>query len=115
MVNGVLRLERYPAILASEVAHASIRKAAMILGLGTSSVIPVATNANSQMIPEALEGEIKRARGDGFEPFCVVATVGTTVTGNIDPLVEISEIARNNGMWFHVDAAYGGALIFSER
>ncbi|MBA3765442.1 MAG: aminotransferase class V-fold PLP-dependent enzyme, partial [Acidobacteria bacterium] len=115
MEKGIGALPKSPVILASEAAHASVRKAAMILGLGTAGVIPVATDENSRMRPEALQDEIEKAKADGHHPFCVVATAGTTVTGNIDPLVETGRIAREHGLWFHVDAAYGGALIFSEK
>lgn len=113
--RGLSTIEKPPVILASEVAHASVHKAAMILGLGRAAVIPVKTNANSQMKPEKLEAAIKTARDEGRSPFCVVATAGTTVTGNIDPLIDIGRIAKEHGLWFHVDAAYGGALIFSEK
>ena len=113
--NGLSGLSRRPVLLASEAAHASVKKAAMILGLGTSGVIPVATNENSQMDPQSLEAAIRNAKAAGQQPFCVVATAGTTVTGNIDSLREIGRIAREHELWFHVDAAYGGALIFSEK
>ncbi len=104
-----------PVVLASEAAHASVRKAAMVLGLGTSGVVAVAADEDSRMRPESLREEIRKAEAEGREPFCVVATAGTTVTGNIDQLVEAGRVAREHGLWYHVDAAYGGALIFSEE
>ena len=104
-----------PALLASEVAHTSLRKSAMLLGLGTDAVRPVPTDTDSRMDPAALREAIATARDDGREPFCVVATGGTTTTGNVDPLEATADVADDEGLWFHVDAAYGGALAFSER
>jgi glutamate/tyrosine decarboxylase-like PLP-dependent enzyme len=66
------------------------------------------------MIPEKLEAAIRHARDAGQAPFAVVATVGTTTTGNIDPLPEIGRIAHDEKLWFHVDAAYGGGVYFSD-
>ena len=102
-------------ILASAAAHASVAKAAMILGLGTESVVPVAADAGGRMASDALEAVLARVADSGIVPFCVVATAGTTVTGAIDPLAEIAAVAREKGLWLHVDAAHGGALAFSER
>lgn len=103
-----------PAVIfASELAHTSIQKAAMILGLGVEGVVLVPTAQNAQMDTAALEILIQQALRDGKQPIAIVATAGTTVTGNIDPLPDISRIAKAYDLWFHVDAAYGGAIAFS--
>lgn len=104
-----------PVFFVSEVAHTSFQKAAMIMGLGTKAAIPVATNQNSQIDITDLKTKLDQANADGQHPFAIVATAGTTVTGSIDPIAEMARIAQSNQLWFHVDAAYGGALMLSDR
>jgi glutamate/tyrosine decarboxylase-like PLP-dependent enzyme len=113
--HGLTPSSNQPVIFASGVSHTSIQKAAMLLGFGTTAVRHVTVNENSQMNIGDLKKQIELSRNEGKTPFCIVATAGTTVTGNIDPLVEIYRIAKENELWFHVDAAYGGALIFSDN
>ncbi len=103
-----------PVFLVSEVAHTSFKKAAMVMGLGTRAAIPVATNQNSQIEIDDLNTKLAQAKTDGQQPFAIVATAGTTVTGSIDPIYQMASIAKLNKLWFHVDAAYGGALMFSD-
>lgn len=102
-------------ILASEHAHTSVHKAAMILGLGTDAVTSVRADGRCRMDPASLEREIASCAARGDTPIAIVATAGTTVTGAIDPLAEIAEIAERHRVWLHVDAIYGGAVVVSRR
>ena len=111
--QGVTGIKALPVVFTSEMAHTSVKKAAMLAGLGTEGVIAIPANAQAQMDPQALEERIHQALCEDQRPFMAIATAGTTVTGNIDPLPEIAAIARQYDLWFHVDAAYGGALVFS--
>jgi len=113
--QGIWGLRKRPVFFASELAHTSFEKAAMLLGLGTESLVPVPTDHRGKMDVLHLQLAIERAEVAGNLPFAVVATVGTTHNGNIDPLPEIGRLAKERNLWFHVDAAYGGALIFSPR
>ncbi|QHZ48814.1 pyridoxal phosphate-dependent decarboxylase family protein [Bacillus sp. NSP9.1] len=112
--SGLFDLSEQPVIFASDVSHTSLHKAAMLLGLGTSSIIPVKSNSDSKMDLDDLKKKISQAKNEGKLPFAIAATAGTTVTGSIDPIRSIADIAKENRLWLHVDAAYGGALIFSE-
>jgi aromatic-L-amino-acid/L-tryptophan decarboxylase len=103
------------ALYASEEAHVVIRRAADMLGLGAGSVRAVAIDGGQRMLPDALEAAIRRDLAAGVKPLAVVATAGTTTTGSIDPLPEIAGVAEEHGLWLHVDAAYGGAVVLSDE
>lgn len=101
-------------IYISEDAHYSFDKAVNITGIGTQNLILVPTNARGEMIPEELERIIATDLKDGFTPLMVGATLGTTVLGAFDPLEKISSICSHFKVWLHVDAAWGGAVVFSK-
>ncbi|NOX37555.1 MAG: amino acid decarboxylase [Calditrichaeota bacterium] len=93
----------------SEQAHSSIEKAAITLGIGLEGVRKIPVDEAFRMRPDALKQAIEADRRNGWKPFCVVATVGTTSTTSIDPVPEIAAICQQENLWLHVDAAYGGA------
>lgn len=95
-------------VYASDQAHNSIDKAAIALGFGLQNVVRVDSDTEYRMKPAALKTAIERDRNAGRVPVAVVATVGTTATGAIDPLPALSEICSEHRVWLHVDAAYGG-------
>jgi L-2,4-diaminobutyrate decarboxylase len=102
-------------IFCSEASHFSVEKSAIQLGLGTQAVVKIPVDADRRMRPDALVLAITAARDAGLEPAAIVATAGTTDFGSFDPLRAIAAIARQHGLWLHVDAAYGGALLMSDR
>lgn len=92
---------------ATAETHTWIEKAADICGLGTGAIHLIATDARQRMRPELLGAAITADRQAGRRPFLVVGTAGSTGTGAIDPLTELSAIAQREGLWMHVDGAYG--------
>lgn len=96
---------------ASEESHLSLEKAADLLGVG---LIRIQTGDDGAMLLEKLEREIRLVRERGERPFAIVATAGTTGRGAVDPLAALAESARVARLWFHVDAAHGGAACCSK-
>ena len=101
--------------LCSEAAHFTVAKSASQLGLGTDAVITVPVDDDYRMIPGELSKSLRRLKDDDLIPAAIVGTAGTTDFGSFDPLSEIALLAREAGAWFHVDAAYGSALLLSQR
>ena len=93
----------------SEQAHSSIEKGVITLGLGQRGLRKIPTDSEFRMDPKALAAAIEEDKRNGYIPFCIVATVGTTSTSSIDPLREIIPIGEEHAMWLHVDAAYAGS------
>jgi len=113
--SGLPPESRRLRILCSDVAHFTVEKSASQLGLGTDAVVRVPVDKLFRMDVSALISTLRELKTQDLLPMAIVATAGTTDFGSIDPLSEISCLARDHGSWLHVDAAYGGALLFSER
>lgn len=89
--------------------HASVTKAAMIAGLPRRALRTVPTDDELRMDPDALRDLVRADRAAGRKPFLVAPAAGTTNTGAVDPLDAVADVATEEDLWMHVDAAYGGA------
>jgi aromatic-L-amino-acid decarboxylase len=96
-------------VYVSEQAHSSIEKAVITLGLGQRGLRKIPTDSEFRMNVDALADAINEDKRNGYLPFCIVATVGTTSTSSIDPVEKIIPIGEEHAMWLHVDAAYAGS------
>jgi glutamate/tyrosine decarboxylase-like PLP-dependent enzyme len=106
--DGFAGVGRPMCVYVSAEGHFSITKAAGMLGLGERNVRQVPTNERMQIDLEQLERLVHEDRATGAIPFCVVANAGTTATGAVDPIGPLADFAEREGLWLHVDAAYGG-------
>ncbi len=95
--------------------HHSVEKAARLAGFRKDQIRPVAIDDELRMDPGALETAIRKDRRNGLDPLLIVASGGTTDTGTVDPLPDLAGIAADEGLWLHVDAAYGGFFQLTER
>lgn len=102
-------------VLCSENAHFSVQKNMALLGLGYQSVTLVKTDRFARMDINDLADKVAQAQSNGEQILAIVATAGTTDAGAIDPLREIATLAAQHQIWVHVDAAWGGALLLSEK
>jgi aromatic-L-amino-acid/L-tryptophan decarboxylase len=96
-------------VYASEHSHSSIDKGIITLGLGQRALRKIPTDSEFRMKPAALAAAIEEDKQQGYIPFCVVATVGTTSTSSIDPVPALIEICEKHVLWLHVDMAYAGS------
>ncbi|OEF17048.1 pyridoxal phosphate-dependent class III aminotransferase [Aliivibrio logei] len=102
-------------IICSNKSHFTVQKSASLLGLGEKAVCSVETNDNGTIKIAALNKTIFDLKANGLIPFVLVGTAGTTDHGAIDDLSALADTAQEHDLWFHVDGAYGGALILSSH
>jgi glutamate/tyrosine decarboxylase-like PLP-dependent enzyme len=110
--HGLRVLKARPVLYVSSQGHHSFLKAARASGLGAAAVREIPVDDDLRMDVGALSDRVKRDRAEGFMPLMIVATVGTTGAGVIDPVDDLAEVASRERAWFHVDAAWGGAAAF---
>ncbi len=102
------------AVLAPASAHYSVARAVAVLGLGARAVVPVAVDGNDVLRSDALPAAYESAAAGGRRVIAVVATAAATATGLYDPLEETGRFCRERDLWFHIDAAHGGAALLPE-
>ncbi len=111
--HGLRHLHAQPSIYLTEETHHSFSKIAHMTGLGRRALRTIPTDRCLKMNLGELKKRVAEDRINGFLPFLVVGTGGTTAAGVIDPLPEIGHFCREEGLWFHADAAWGGSAILS--
>jgi aromatic-L-amino-acid decarboxylase len=115
------RRERLPpdflrgTIYVSDQVHHSVDKAAVLAGFPAENVRVVASDEHFRVRVDALERQTAADRAEGYSPFLVVASAGTVNTGAVDPLDDLASLCARHGLWLHVDGAYGGFFVLTER
>ena len=103
------------SIFISEQAHYSFTKGVNFLGFGLDSLIKIKSNTDATINIDALKNAILNSKKEGRTPLMLIGIAGTTISGSYDDLERLAFIAKENNMWYHVDGAYGGSLLLSDR
>ncbi|MCE0492754.1 pyridoxal-dependent aspartate 1-decarboxylase PanP [Vibrio salinus] len=103
------------AVLVSERGHYSLKKATDLLGIGQHNLLTIPTDEHNHLDLKALHNTITELKNQHILPIAVIAVAGTTETGSVDPINDIAEICEKEKIYFHVDAAWGGATLLSNR
>ena len=104
-----------PVIYLSSQGHSSVARALRVLGFASEQIRALPVDERYRLRPDALAAAIEKDVRAGRQPFLVVANAGATNTGAIDPLGELAAVCAEHGVWLHVDAAYGGFAVLTER
>ena len=112
--DGVFGLDKKPVVFCSAEAHHSIQKAAKVVGIGYNLVKSIPITDELKLDVEILLQELNKLDTSEYTPLMIIGTAGTTGTGTIDELNQLSDICKKSDIWFHVDAAYGGGAILSQ-
>ena len=113
--NAGLTFDPDASFIISEEAHVSFKKCARIIGVKDENLISVETDNYGKMDISKLDSQIKKCNSLGKKIFSIVATLGTTIRGSIDPIYEIGRICKNNDIWFHIDGSIGGIFSISNH
>lgn len=105
----------HAVVYSSDQMHSSNDRALKILNFTPEQIIKIPTGKDFRLDTEKLTLQIEKDKKEGKRPFCIIANAGTTNTGAVDPLTEIHEICIKEGLWMHVDGAYGAAAMLSKR
>lgn len=100
---------------ASDQTHSAVERAFKVLGFSRGQLRLLASDEEFRLPPDGLARAVAEDRAAGRLPFCVVANAGTTNTGAVDPLAELADFCEREGLWLHVDAAYGGGAVLCPR
>ena len=112
---GPAAVTQRPLIYCSSAAHFSVERAGHAAGLGREGVVAIPTVGRGAMDVAALAERIESDLRAGVRPFAVVATVGTTGTGAMDPVEPLADVCREHDLWLHVDACYGGGVLLLDE
>lgn len=115
MSAGIQGNDKPLRLYMSQHGHVSLERAAGILGIGTRNIVRIELDSALRMNPECLEQAIRKDLDQGYTPFCVVAQAGSATVGAVDDIEAVAEICNKFDLWLHVDAAYGGAAILTDR
>lgn len=111
--HGLRAVREQPLLYVSSQGHHSVAKAARLCGLGAAAVVEATVGRDLRLDVGRLAERMARDRDEGARPFLVVATAGSTGAGTIDPLDELADFCAEEGLWLHVDAAWGGAAVLA--